>query len=304
MPQVSDETIKTYRYVRISMVGAVVLLFVTLFLQIARDQWDVQSSISAYYYLPVRSVFVGTLVGAAFSLVAIHGRRGGEDVLLNLAGMLLPLVAFVPTPVTGTPEAPCPRGDRCIPEEFLPGVEVSVAALLIVGSFGLAFASWTLKRKGWTDPAAPWGLGAAYFVWAVFAVWFGPTSDWGPRERLLDLGHYAAAIPVFALIVAVAFINARKTEQSIQVAGRQASYKVVYRLVALGMAIVLVAALAYWFIVIRPDPESESSLVFWVEAWLLALFAVFWSFQTREFWYDGLPEEARQTRPGGASRSR
>lgn len=295
MSPLGEETIKTYRYVRISMIAAVILLFVTVFLQVVRDQWDIEASISAYYYLPVRSVFVGTLVGAAFSLVAIHGRRGGEDVLLNLAGMLLPLVAFIPTPVTGTPEAPCPQGEKkCIPEEFLPGVEVSVTALLIVGFVGLAFATSTLKRKGWTDRAAPWGLGAASFVWAVFAVWFGPTSDWGPRERLLDIGHYAAAIPVFALIVAVAFINARKSEQSIHVAGRQASYRMVYRLVALGMAIVLVAALAYWFIVIRPDPEIENSLVFWVEAWLLTLFAAFWGFQTREFWHDGLPEEARQ----------
>lgn len=300
MAHMGHETIRTYRYVRVSIVAAVALLFIALFLQIVRDPGPTWGSISAYYYSPVRSVFVGTLVGAAFALVAIRGRRGGENALLDFAGMLLPLVAIVPTPVEGTSEAPCPRGDKCIPAEFLSGVEVGVAALLILGAAGLIFAGWTLVSEHQADPvAARRGFAVACGIWGIVAVWFGPTADWGPRELFLDVGHYAAAIPMFALIVAVALINARKSEQDIQIARVRVSYRPVYRVVAWGMAIVLAGALAYWALVIRPDPDAESSLIFWVEAWLLALFAVFWGAQTAEFWNMGLPEEARETEPSG-----
>lgn len=288
----SYETVKTYRYVRISLIAAVILLFTALAIQITGSSGRMQGSISAYYYLPVRSVFVGTLVGASFSLVAIQGRPGGEDVLLNLAGMLLPLVAFIPTPVPGFSDAPCPRGDKCVPEEFIPGVEVSVGALILLGAAGLAFALWTLKAKGWSDPAAPKGLAAAGALWAVVAVSFGPTGDWGLRRWLIDVGHYAAAISVFALLVAVAFINAQRSEQGIRMAGRYASYKAIYRLVAAGMALGIIGACAYWFFVIRPVPEAQTTMIFWVEAWLLSLFAIFWGVQTKEFWREGLPIEA------------
>jgi len=73
----------------------------------------------AYFDTPVRTVFVGTLVGAAFSQVAIRGRCGGEDALLNLAGVLLPLVAFLPVPTPGTDGDPCPgQAARYVPAEF------------------------------------------------------------------------------------------------------------------------------------------------------------------------------------------
>ena len=39
-------------------------------------------------------------------------------------------------------------------------------------------------------------------------------------------------------------------------------------------------------------PDAESSVVFWLEAWLLLPFAVFWAFQTRESWHEGLPRDA------------
>lgn len=54
-------------------------------------------SISGYYYTPSRNVFVGALVVIGVSLIAIKGSTDREDVLLNLAGVLAPIVAFVPT---------------------------------------------------------------------------------------------------------------------------------------------------------------------------------------------------------------
>jgi hypothetical protein len=289
--ELGRETVKTYRYVRVSIVAAVIVLFTALIVQILRDGGVIESSISAYYYTPVRNVFVACLVSAAFLLVAIRGRPGGENTLLDLAAMLLPLVAFIPTPIKGTPESPCTGGEKCIPNEFIPGVEVSITALLVLGLMGLIFTAWTLATEESADPADIWGFVAACAVWLVFAFWFGPSSEWGPREYLLHFGHYAAAIPMFGLIVVVALINARQSDRHLRIVIVRTTYKRVYRLVAYGMGVVLGVASAYWLFVIRSHPDSQHSVVFWVEALLLALFAVFWVAQTAEFWNDGVPDE-------------
>ncbi len=90
---VDTPSVQTYRYVRASIVGSVLLLFVAVGVQIVADGGSVESSISAYYYGPVRSVFVGILVAMGLALVAIKGRSGLEEIALNLAGMLAPVAA-------------------------------------------------------------------------------------------------------------------------------------------------------------------------------------------------------------------
>lgn len=283
MPQ--SATVTTYRYVRVSIVGVIALLFLALLVQIVGDGGILQASISAYYYTPVRSVLTGSLVAAAFLLVAVRGRPGLEDALLNLGGMLLPVVAFIPTPVHL-----CPNDSRCVPAEFVPGVEVSMGALLLLGIPGLAFALWTLANRSQPDRFAPSGFAVAVLIWVGFATWFGPTATWGPRATLLEYGHYVAAVGVFALIVAVALVNARGTQRDAQVAGRRMPYSRVYAAVAAAMAAVLIGAGVAW----AAGWLSGGTVVFWVEAALLALFAVFWLAQTAEFWNLGLPEEALQ----------
>ena len=98
------------------------------------------ASISAYYYTPVRGVFVGSLVAVGLGLVAIKGREGWEDSMLNLAGMLAPLVALVPTPIS-VPVAGFEVERRTVPAELVPAVENNVAALLVLGVVGLVFAA-------------------------------------------------------------------------------------------------------------------------------------------------------------------
>lgn len=283
----NPQVVLTYRYVRVSIVGVVILLFLALGLQVVADGGQLLASISAYFYTPVRSVFVGSLVAAAFLLVAVRGRPGVEDALLNLGGMLLPVVAFVPTPVSQG----CPPQQLCVPPEFVPGVEVSLSALLLLGAPGLAFALWTLLARRGSDRAAPSGFAGAMVFWIGFAVWFGPTSDWGPRASLLDYGHYVAAVGVFTMMVAVALLNARRTDRDASVGGRTMPYSRIYVAVALGMAVVLIGAGLAWALGGLP----QGSLLFWVEAALLTLFCVFWAVQTAEFWSVGLPEEALET---------
>jgi len=283
---VGPETVTTYRYVRVSIVAVVMLLFMALVVQIAADDWDIAPSISAYYYSPVRSVWVGSLVAAAFLLVAVRGRAGFEEALLNLGGMLLPVVAFIPAPI----EAGCPGGGTCVPPEFIPGVEVSLSALLLVGVPGLGYGLWTLLARDRRSRRAPSGYVGAMAVWAVLALWFGPTADWAPRASLLDFGHYVASVGVFAIMVVVALINARRTDRSALVRSRAVPYTAIYVVVAVAMGVILVGALIGWWLT-TPD---EGALVFWAEAGLLSMFSLFWAAQTAEYWNLGLPEEACQ----------
>jgi hypothetical protein len=90
----------TYRYLRLGMVGVVLLLGVSILI----ERWQVdcwQTSVSAYYYTPVRAVFVGGLMAIALALIVIKGSTTWEDATLNAAGMLAPVVAVVPTADVG-----------------------------------------------------------------------------------------------------------------------------------------------------------------------------------------------------------
>src|SRR5262249_27096748 len=57
----SESTTKTYLYLRVGLVALAVFLGTSLVIELAFGDTEWQGSISAYYYTPVRSVFVGTL---------------------------------------------------------------------------------------------------------------------------------------------------------------------------------------------------------------------------------------------------
>ena len=72
-----DYIIASYRYLRLAMVILVVTLAVSLVIEISRAScW--QGSISAYYYTPVHSVFVGALVAIGVALVALRAERASR----------------------------------------------------------------------------------------------------------------------------------------------------------------------------------------------------------------------------------
>ena len=89
------DVLKTYRYLRIGMIGAVFLLAASITIE-AAQAGCLQNSISAYYYTPVRAIFVGTMVAVGLSLIVYKGRGWKEDLSLTLAGMLAPVVADRP----------------------------------------------------------------------------------------------------------------------------------------------------------------------------------------------------------------
>jgi hypothetical protein len=86
----------TYRYLRLSIVVVTVTLSISLAEQIIKHHCA-QGSVSAFYYTPVHSVFIAALALVGVALIAIRGATPFREALLNMAGFLAPVVAFIPT---------------------------------------------------------------------------------------------------------------------------------------------------------------------------------------------------------------
>ncbi|QAY72028.1 hypothetical protein ET445_00460 [Agromyces protaetiae] len=286
---IDPRVIRTYVYLRVSLIAAVLLVFAAVVIEIIHSG-VLRPSISAYYYTPARSAFVGALVGMGFVLVALMGRPGVEDAALNLAGLLAPVVAFVPTPLVN-PDAP----GKSIPDELLPGIVNNMWALLVLAVVGLVFAGVTAWRNRvgdrWTFP----GFLVACGVWAGALLWFGFDASWPLRASFFDYGHYAAAIPMFALLIVVAVVNAFRTEMRLSIAGRASvSYRPIYLTIAALMAVAVVTGVVAWFV--TRSHTHPPQVIFWVETVLLVLFGVFWALQTWQFKRTGLPPVAPRGR--------
>ncbi|WP_130388544.1 hypothetical protein [Kribbella sp. VKM Ac-2569] len=74
-------SIKTYRYLRMAMPAMIVLLAAALVIEWAKtDPHCLQTSISAYYYTPVRAIFVGSLITIGVCMVVLKGNTEPEDI--------------------------------------------------------------------------------------------------------------------------------------------------------------------------------------------------------------------------------
>lgn len=283
----------SYRYLRVGIVSMVLVLFVALALQILTDhrqagpgeEWW-YASISTYFYTPVQSIFVGVLVAVGLCLVAVKGRNGGEDVLLNLAGMFAFLTAVVPTPLA--PEA-CAGEPYCldVPER----VGNNVWALLLAGIPAMVLAARPRRR----DVLRPegWDLWVMWLTWAAVA---GAHLAW--PAAFVGLAHYVAAVSFFVCLIAVAWVNSRDTAVTRGPGERTRGlppsvYRRAYRAIAIAMCAVIVLTLAGLGVAHLAGWGLPAQTVFAVEAVLLLIFAGFWVLQTVEFWEIGLPAKAR-----------
>jgi hypothetical protein len=295
--RLSERTRKTYRYLRVAVVGMAVLLGVSVGLEIALGTDEgILDSISAYYYTPVRGVFVGALLAVGLGLVAIKGREGPEDVMLNLAGMLAPLVALVPTPIS-TAVGSFEVDRRTVPSGLVPAVENNVTALLVLGVAGLVFAWATAAKDGPTGKAHRSGLVTGGVLLLGLMVWFGLF-----RQSFLEYGHYAAAVPMFGLIVGVAVVNARLARDAVTTRFAAATYRKAYGAIAVGMGVTIGIAVVF-FVLDTTGHRPFAAWLFWVEVILLALFAAFWAFQTAENWREGVSDGSPWTAAGEPVRS-
>lgn len=273
----SLDAVKTYRYLRLAMIGLVVLLGSSVGLEWwATGRRCLQESLSAYFYTPAQGAFVGSLVAIGVCLIVIKGNTEWEDLLLNIAGMLAPLVAFVPTSHEGRCRSVIePVGDTSA------DVANNVGALLIVGVAGMALTIVIARRA---QRAGPWrpestvGVAIALVLLAIAGVGY-----LFARDLFIANAHYAAAVTLFVCIVAVVILNATRFGR-MHANGpttRPADFANRYAIIAVLMVIVPVGMLL-WRQIFGWDHA-----VLWIEATEIGLFAIFWMIQTVELWDEG-----------------
>jgi hypothetical protein len=276
--------IKTYRYLRMAMVAMIVLLGAAVVIEWSKtDPHCLQTSISAYYYTPVRAIFVGGLITIGVCMVVLKGNTETEDILLNVAGILAPAVALVPTPGQGQCHSvPVVLGDAAA------NVSNNMLALFVVGVPCLVLTAVFIVRDrvrepaGWT-PLYVVGLGVAVLIFGGGLVWF--LAD---RSGFIGHAHYAAAIVMFACIVVVVLANAEQLRRKHGVPRSRANR---YSVIAIAMVAVPLLMIA-WAKLFGWDHA-----VLGIEAALIVLFAAFWISQTAELWNEGLRQQPPQATP-------
>lgn len=277
--------VKTWRYLRLAMIVLVVGLGVSIGIEFWKaGRKCLQTSISAYYYTPVRGFFVGSLLAIGVCLVCLKGNTAIEDVLLNLAGGLAPVVALVPIANPGDCASHLgSTADRTM------NVTNNVPALLAVAASGLFLGVLISGRTAVKalEKREIRGLVSTVVVLVVAAVVY-----LGCIHLFLEGAHFAAAGPMFVLIFFVVRSNAGDKDV-------KPRYRKAYEVIAWAMVVAAVGAFAGHCLF------GWQHWIFAVEAALIVLFAVFWGIQTREMYHCGLrhatpPGEVAPTAPTAA----
>lgn len=281
MQVASTSTERTYRYVRLSLVGAVVLLFVAIAL--TASMHGSLGSVSAAYFTPARDVFVGSVFAISLALLSLSGRSLSQA-LLDYAALVAPLIAIVPT----AREPARAEGAVALPLLDAGDLAVGVNAFLIVASFGVAVSLVMALVQGTLTAAVGCAIAVAGLIVAAVAGWWllGPQS-------FIQGAHVTAATVFFALMAAVAALAAWG-------ATKRSRRRSVYALIAAGIALSLV----FLALVVVLDSRGFDLAAAWgtpivliAESAALVLFAAFWVMQTIEFWNDPNPALRVASRP-------
>jgi hypothetical protein len=273
---------KTYRYLRIGMIGAVVLLAASIAIERAKvDCW--QTSISAYYYTPVRAIFVGSMMAVGLSLIVYKARYMVEDVLLNLSGMLAPVVAVAPTMDVGrcwsVVPNPLPVADGVPADWVVRNVGNNVNALLVAGVVGLiagsviAVVTTMLAHESISRSVEQVEAGTGYSLAAAavaLAIGFVLIRTW---DDFFTRAHGFAAVGMFAALIAS--IVVKMVRQRDELAPRRALS---------GVYLCVVVLMITGGILIPLTRVFGDHTVLWLEGWEISLFAVYWLTQTVQYW--------------------
>lgn len=278
--------LQTYRYLRIGLVGAVVLLTASILVERGETGcW--QTSISAYYYTPVRAILVGTLIAVGFALIVIKGRNTPIDLALNFAGMFAPIVAVVPTSSVGAchsvdPELADPlAADDTLATRVIANIDNNVWSLLIVGFIGVAvalvIALATNRGKLGSTPASGRSLAIGLAVTSAFLI--AILLAFRFWDDFYDKAHGYAAVAMFVLLAFAVLFNALIVRRL----GRRYFFAIY-----LAILVLMVAA----GVVLFPlDWEYNTLVLEYVE---IFLFGVFWAVQTVELWDETAKSDQEQ----------
>ena len=139
------------------------------------------SSVSGYYYSPVRNIFVGALCALGLFLIAYVGANLGDRIITDLAGLFALGVALFPTTpnVASPPSATCETVAQVSSRQQVIGDVHTVASVLF-----FLFLAWMAIR--FTNTTAP-----------------QPT----PQQRRRNLIYRICAIVILASLVAAGITN-------------------------------------------------------------------------------------------------
>lgn len=262
-------TQRTYRYLRVSILGAVLALAVASAAVWARE--GSLPSISALYYSSGAAVFVGVLFALSMAFLALSGRSLAQA-LLDVAAVFAPLVAIIPTPLAD-PADPglCATGRPCVPAEFWPTIDTGMTVFAAVGAAALVAAVViALAQRTLTRGTLVTILSAALVVAGNVAWWLLAP------ESFRAAGHLVVTVCFFALIAAVSAATA---------AASSGMYRWLYGTIS--AAIVLDLLVLVGIVVFGVEAAGAAvPPVFLAEAIAVALFAVFWIVQTVQTWPD------------------
>lgn len=284
--------LKTYRFLRMAMIVLVLMLLTSVVIEIVAVGGCLRTSISSYWYTPVRGVFVSALVAIGACLIVLKGNTEIEDVLLNVAGLFAAVVAFVPVADPG----------ECASVELgaldtRADVFNNVTALAVAGIVAVAVTLVIARREA--PDALParvvLGVGVCLLLGGVLLAGF----LWA-RELFDRWAHYVAAIPLFVILLAIMVLNALSFGRAAALRSHRAvgtaDYANRYSAIA---AVTLVVTVA---LVVLTRTVHWAHGVFWVEVVVIVAFAIFWAVQTAELWNaaSGLrPDPEGVARPGG-----
>jgi hypothetical protein len=292
-PQGHDlAAVKTYRYLRLGMLAAVAALSYSILEErYANGVHCFVGSISGYYYSPVHPVFIGVMVSIGLALLAIKGRTVIEDACLSAAGVLAPVVAFIPT--SYDPQDSCGARMALVGHYLPPPKDMRVAensisndlhAYLFAGSFAvavlvmIAFVQWLQSKKAATksrdrDMQAMWWSLVAASLFVVVA-WILVVFDYG----LVIQGHAWAALGMFFFLAIAALSDGVLLKED-----TKSPYRIIY--IVVGALMILSGALFVGFQYLDRSAFS-GHLVLLIEVVELTLFTAFWAVQTTERWHD------------------
>ena len=335
--QQQDILTKSYRYLRLAMVGLLICLAAAVVIQ-SVSQGSVLGSVSAYYYTPAQAFFVGGLIGLGACMIALKGTPTVQDIALNLGGVFAAIVAIVPTgrsadyralvracEEAGTPlltqkastGLDCPTV-KALEEATRANVNNNLWALLIVGLIALGATLFVAWRDGTLKPQADrdalkdfwWGFGAVSVLWLAVLVARLVSLKW-----VINNGHWIAAVLLFVCIFIVGAVNAWRVRRE-QPAGRSregrpsvtpmnAVRETVGDLVAVRRRRDRSIRIARWMLFVG----AASALLCWLglitlfvlEGAVFVLFMAFWTLQTFEFEGSTKPTAVPQPSPPAPS---
>jgi hypothetical protein len=272
----NDAATKTYQYLRVGMVGIVGLLAVSVAIEHLHADCF-QHSISAYYFTPVRTIFVGGLMAIGAALIFISGRTLAEDILLSIAGMFAPVVAIIPTSDVGQCWSSDPPAQPVIDGKLAPwvvaGVRNNIPALLVMGVIGLVALAlipivtkgqspWTAFRASATSTKAALSTIALVLVigWWAYNYWDG----------FFDHAHGYAATAMFVLLALAVASNAWD----------QRDHRDAWFWAYVGIAVAMPLA---GLVTLLAGRDWDYTLLV-LEVVEISLFVLFWALQTVRYW--------------------